>query len=93
VQPNWPDEFLLHMHRSRLVDVLVGDQALRQEVRDRLRMPVSTALGAELARSGSRDCTPVDVGQVLAAAIAAADDPVAVPESVNLNGAPLGGFY
>ena len=67
----------------------MGDEALRQEVRDRLRLPVSTALGRELAGPGSGDRTPVDVGQVLAAAIAAADDPVAVLESAATDPDPL----
>ena len=57
------------------------DEALRQEVRGRLRLPVITALGADLTGPGSGDRAPAEVAELLAAAIAAADDPVAVLET------------
>ena len=81
LRPNWPDALLLTVHRRRLVEALMRDQALRQEVRDRLRLPVVTALAADLAGAGSGDRMPEDASELLAAAIAAADDPVAVLES------------
>jgi len=81
LRQSWPDEFLLGVHRRRLVDALMGDEALRQEVRDRLRLPVITAPGGGLSGPGSGDGTPADVSELLAAAIAAADDPVKVLES------------
>ena len=65
------------------------DEALRQEVRDRLRLPVVTALGSDLTGPGLGDRTPEDVGELLAAAIAAADDPVAVLESAATDPDPV----
>ena len=57
------------------------DEALRQEVRSRLRLPVITTLGSDLTGSGSGDRAPAEVAELLAAAIAAADDPLAVLET------------
>lgn len=89
LRPNWPDALLLSIHRRRLVEALTRDEALRQEVRDRLRLAIATGLAADLAGPGSADRTPEDVGKVLAAAIAAADDPVAVLESAATDPDPV----
>src|SRR5258708_6427311 len=75
LRPNWPDAFLLSVHRRRLVDALMQDEALRQEVRDRLPLSVITALGGDLTGPGSGDRTPPDVSELLAAAVAAAVAP------------------
>jgi Cft2 family RNA processing exonuclease len=89
LRPNWPDALLLTVHRRRLVEALMRDQALRQEVRDRLRLPVVTAVGTDLAGPGSGGRMPEEVGELLAAAIAAADDPFAVLESVATDPDPV----
>lgn len=89
LRPNWPDEFLFGVHRRRLVDALMKDDALRQEVRDRLRLSVITALGGDLTAPGSGNRTAAGVGDMLAAAIAAADDPVALLESVATDPDPV----
>ena len=89
LRPNWPDALLLTVHRRRLVEALMRDEALRQEVRDRLRLPAVTALGSDLAGPGSGDRAPAEVAELLAAAIAAADDPVAVLESAATDPDPV----
>ncbi|HET6185539.1 MAG TPA: MBL fold metallo-hydrolase [Trebonia sp.] len=89
LQPSWPDAFLLGVHRGRLVDALMRDEALRREVRDGLRLPVITAPGGGLTGQGSGDRTPADISELLAAAIAAADDPVTVLESAATDPDPM----
>ena len=89
LQPNWPDAFLLRVHRGRLVDALMQDESLRQEVRDRLRLPAVTAVGDDLTGPGSGDHAPEVASELLAAAIAAADDPVAVLESAATDPDPV----
>src|SRR5260370_13042536 len=66
LRPNWPDAFLLGVHRRRLVEALTRDEALRQEVRDRLRLTAGTGLAADLAGPGSGDRTPEHVAKLLA---------------------------
>ena len=51
--------------------------------------PSCTALAADLAGAGSGDRMPEEVGELLAAAIAAAADPVAVLESAATDPDPL----
>lgn len=78
VRPNWPDALLLRVHRGHLVDSLVQDVALREEVKDLLRLPT----GAEASSQPvADDGTYADVSDRLAAAMAAAADPVAVLEA------------
>ena len=89
LRPNWPDAFLLSIHRRRLVEALTQDEALRQEVRERLRLAADTELATDLAGPGSGDRTPEDAGKLIAAAIAAADDPVAVLESAATDPDPV----
>lgn len=81
LRQSWPDAFIVGVHRGRLIDALMGDQALRGEVRDRLRLPVAGALGSDLTGLGSGELASGDVSKLFAGAIAAADDPVAVLES------------
>jgi Cft2 family RNA processing exonuclease len=82
LRPNWPDALLLAVHRRRLIDALLQDEALRQEVRSRLRLPAITTLGSDLTGPpGSGDRAPAEVAELLAAAIAAADDPLAMLET------------
>jgi Cft2 family RNA processing exonuclease len=89
LQPNWPDALLLGVHRGRLVDALMRDEALRREVRDQLRLTAVTGLGDELTGSSFSEQTPEDVSEVLAAVLAAANDPVAVLESAATDPNPL----
>lgn len=84
LRPNWPDGFLVRVHRQHLVDILVQDSALRHEVRDRLRLPVPAG---DLAGSGGR--TPEEVTELLAAVIAAADNPAVVIESAATDPDPV----
>jgi Cft2 family RNA processing exonuclease len=89
LRPNWPDAFLLRIHRRHLVDALMRDKALREEVRDRLRLPVIGAPGGDLTRPGLHGRKSEDAGELLAAAIAAADDPVAMLESAATDPDPM----
>src|SRR5260370_31497053 len=84
LRPNWPDDLLLSVHRGRLVDALMRDEALRKEVRDRLSIPTMD----DLASIASGNPAPADVGELLAAAMAAADDPVAVLEAAATDANP-----
>src|SRR6266496_3662239 len=65
LQPNWPDAFLLRVHRSRLVDALMRDESLRREVHDRLRLPALTAVGYDLTGPGSGDHASEDASELL----------------------------
>jgi Cft2 family RNA processing exonuclease len=65
------------------------DASLRQEVRDRLRLPAVTAVGGDLTGPGSGDQAPEVISELLADAIAAADDPVAVLESAATDPDPV----
>lgn len=87
LRPNWPDAFVLSVHRLRLVAALMDDENLRQEVRDRLHLTGTVELDSELSGSGKR--TSADRGALLAAAIAAADDPSAIIEAAATNPDPL----
>ena len=89
LRPNWPEAFLVGVHRRHLVDALIKDDALRQEVRGRLCLSVTAALADDLAGPSSGDRTPADVCELLAAAIAAADDPVALLESAATDPNPV----
>jgi Cft2 family RNA processing exonuclease len=75
--PNWPDEMVISLHRRRLIEALTRDEALRREVRSMLRI----ALLDDLGGPGSGERAPGDAAELLAAAIAAANDPIAVMES------------
>jgi Cft2 family RNA processing exonuclease len=81
LRPNWPDALLLGVHRDRLVDALMQDEVLRQEVRDQLHLRALPALGGELSGLGPGDRTRAETSDRLAAAVAAADDPLAVIEA------------
>jgi len=86
VRQNWPDAFLLSIHRNRLVEALANDKTLRSEVRDVLRLPDAPELGrlrAHLADDGESLSEPV--GELLATVMTATDDPVAVLEAAALD--------
>ena len=68
LHPGWPDDFLVSVHRGRLVDALMRDEALRKEVRDRLSITAMDDL-AGIASAGVAG----DAGELLTAAIAAAE--------------------
>jgi len=78
VRPNWPDALLLGVHRNRLVEALMQDAALREEVRDLLRLPRSVETPSQLEVD---DGANTDISDRLAAAMAAAADPVAILEA------------
>ncbi len=78
VRPNWPDALLLGVHRNRLVEALMQDAALREEVRDLLRLPRSVETPSQLEVD---DGANTDISDRLAAAMAAATDPVAILEA------------
>lgn len=79
LRPNWPDEFIFRFHREHLVDALLEDAALRQEVRDLLQLTAANPLGSDLL-STAGDRSPENLSELVAAAISAADNPVAVLE-------------
>lgn len=85
LRPNWPDDLLLSVHRGRLVDALMHDVALRKEVRNRLSIPAMDDLASIASGSGA----PTEVGELLAAAITAAEDPAAVLESAATDANPV----
>jgi hypothetical protein len=75
--PNWPDEMVVSLHRGRLIEALMQDEALRREVRGKLQIgSLDDLTGPGTARTGA-----AEVAEVLEAAINAAADPVAVLES------------
>jgi Cft2 family RNA processing exonuclease len=88
LRPNWPVVFIVRFHRGRLIDALIDDQALRQEVRDQLRLPAG-GFGRDITQREMDEAGSRAIDELLAAAMAAADDPVAMLESAATDPDPL----